>query len=328
MKLTCLTFWGAGLVAAFWCGAIVPAAETPLILTPPSPAQPRINGPTVFGARPGSPFLYNIPATGTRPIEFSVDGLPAGLTVDTATGHMRGILKDTGVYKVVLRAKNASGSAEKTFRIIIGRQICLTPPLGWNSWNCWAAAVDQDRVLRSAQAMVKSGLIDHGWTYVNIDDTWQGPRGGPLNAIQGNKKFSNMKGLCDEIHAMGLKPGIYSTPWITSYAKYTGGSSDDSTGAWSEKQASDKFWRLGKYSFAANDARQWAAWGFDYLKYDLEPQRRAPRGGDEQGAAAVGARHRLQPFEFRPLCQCGGLGSFGQLLAHDGRYLGLLGPKR
>ena len=62
-------------------------------------------------------------------------------------------------------------------------------------------------MLRSARAMVSSGLIDHGWTYVNIDDTWQGPRGGPFNAIQGNKKFPDMKGLCDEIHAMGLKAG-------------------------------------------------------------------------------------------------------------------------
>ena len=70
---------------------------------------------------------------------------------------------------------------------------------------------------------------------------------------------------------MGLKPGIYSTPWITSYAKFTGGSSDDPSGAWSEKQANDKCWRHGKYSFAANDARQWAAWGFDYLKYDWNP---------------------------------------------------------
>lgn len=271
MKPAGVFFWGAGIVAVLCWGAIVPAAEMPQILTPPPPAQPRINGPAVFGLRPGSPFLYTIPATGDRPIEFSVEGLPAGLTVDATTGHIRGTLNNAGVYKVVLRAKNAGGSARKAFRIIVGEQICLAPPLGWNSWNCWAEAVDQDKVLRSARAMVKSGLIDHGWTYVNIDDTWQGPRGGPLNAIQANKKFPDVKRLCDEIHALGLKPGIYSTPWITSYAKFTGGSSDDARGAWSEKLANDKSWRHGKYSFAAQDARQWAAWGFDYLKYDWSP---------------------------------------------------------
>ena len=271
MNLARVTVWAVALATALGSVPIVPAAETPLILTPPSAAQPRINGPTVFGARPGSPLLYSIPATGERPIGFSVEGLPQGLAVDSATGRIRGVLKKTGVYPVVLRAKNARGSAQKAFRIVVGRQICLTPPLGWNSWNCWAAAVDQDKVLRSARAMVKSGLIDHGWTYVNIDDTWQGQRGGPLGGLQANKKFPDMKGLCDEVHAMGLKAGIYSTPWITSYAKFAGGSSDDPAGAWSEKLANEKYWRHGKYSFAANDARQWAAWGFDYLKYDWNP---------------------------------------------------------
>lgn len=80
-----------------------------------------------------------------------------------------------------------------------------------------------------------------------------------------------MKKLCDEIHAMGLKAGIYSTPWITSYAKFPGGSSDHPAGVWSKELASDKQYRHGKYSFAENDARQWAEWGFDYLKYDWSP---------------------------------------------------------
>ena len=77
MKPANVTSRGVGLVVALWCGAIAIAAETPLILTPPSAAQPRINGPTVFAARPGSPFFYSIPATGDRPIEFSVEELPA-----------------------------------------------------------------------------------------------------------------------------------------------------------------------------------------------------------------------------------------------------------
>ena len=70
--------------------------------------------------------------------------------------------------------------------------------------------------------MVNSGLIDHGWTYINIDDAWQGKRGGEFHAIGGNEKFPDMKGLCDQIHAMGLKVGIYSTPWTTSYALHGG----------------------------------------------------------------------------------------------------------
>jgi alpha-galactosidase len=256
-------------------GGTPPAATNAIpasaILTPPSPDTPRINGPKVFGVRPGSPFLYSIPATGKRPMEFSATGLPTGLQLDGETGHITGILVDAGNYNVTLRAKNALGSAEKQFGIVAGERIALTPPMGWNSWNCWAGAVDQQKVLRSARAVVSSGLINHGWTFVNIDDTWQGRRTGSDHALQGNEKFPDMKALCDEIHRLGLKAGIYSTPWVTSYAGYPGGSSDDPDGEWSLALANGEGHRHGTNSFAAADANQWAAWGFDYLKYDWNP---------------------------------------------------------
>ncbi len=99
----------------------------------------------------------------------------------------------------------------------------------------------------------------------------QGKRGGPFGGLQGNEKFPDMKKLCDDIHTMGLKAGIYSTPWITSYAKFAGGSSDNRDGQWDKTMAGAKFWRHGKFPFASADAKQWAAWGFDYLKYDWNP---------------------------------------------------------
>jgi alpha-galactosidase len=127
--------------------------------------------------------------------------------------------------------------------------------------------------------MVKSGLVNHGWSYMNIDDAWQGKRGGPFNAIQGNEKFPDMKGLCDTIHGMGLKVGIYSTPWVTSYANHIGGSAENPEGAWNPPTIPKKGnvnkkilpWAIGKYSFATNDAKQWGVWGMDYLKYDWNP---------------------------------------------------------
>jgi len=259
------------LLLALGLGAGLRAQELPAPLTPPPPATPRLNGPGVFGVRPRAEFLYTIPATGDRPMHFDVDQLPAGLKLDAANGRLTGALRHAGVYPVVLRAANALGTNEKPFRIVVGEQIALTPPMGWNSWNCWAGAVDQEKVLRSARALVASGLINHGWTYVNIDDTWQGRRGGPLHALQANEKFPDMQALCRQIHDLGLKAGIYSTPWITSYAKYPGGSSDDPAGAWAQSLASSKFWHHGKYYFAKNDAQQWADWGFDYLKFDWEP---------------------------------------------------------
>ena len=88
--------------------AAVQAAEAPdysaFIRTPPAPASPRINGPNVFGVRPNSPFLYTIPATGDRPMTFSVEKLPHGLSVDAVTGRITGSLAKRGEYKVVLRA--------------------------------------------------------------------------------------------------------------------------------------------------------------------------------------------------------------------------------
>ena len=214
------------------------AEELPASLTPPPPSEPLIHGPSVIRrpARVAIP-VYD-PATGERPIEFAAQGLPPGLALDPATGRITGKvaaggketmanLRGTLVSNVVLHARNSRGTATKTLRIQIGEKIALTPPMGWNSWNCWADAVDQEKVLRSARAMVSSGLVDHGWTYINIDDTWQGQRGGPSRRSQANKKFPDMKSSATRSTRMGLKAGIYSTPWITSYAKFAGGSSDD-----------------------------------------------------------------------------------------------------
>ncbi|MHB8901872.1 MAG: glycoside hydrolase family 27 protein [Thermoguttaceae bacterium] len=120
----------------------------------------------------------------------------------------------------------------------------------------------------AAQAMVDTGLIEHGWQYVNIDDGWQGRRGGAGNAIQPNEKFPDMKGLCDFIHGLGLKAGIYSTPWITSYAGFAGGSSDNAQGEREPPANPRDGWRRGQHLFEVADARQWAGWGFDYAKYD------------------------------------------------------------
>jgi alpha-galactosidase len=255
------------------------AAEQPEIRTPKASAAPRINGPGVFGVRPGAPFFFHIPATGDRPMEFSAGGMPRGLKLDSKSGEITGSLKEAGEHVILLKAKNDKGSNERKLRIVVGETIALTPPMGWNSWNCWGSKVTAEKVLKSARGMVSSGLIDHGWTYVNIDDAWQGKRGGEFKAIQGNEKFPDMKGLCDEIHRMGLKVGIYSTPWVTSYANHIGGSAENPEGDWALPTIPKKGnvnkrilpWAIGKYSFAENDAKQWGMWGIDYLKYDWNP---------------------------------------------------------
>ena len=90
--------------------------EEKVVLTPKPPAEPRINGPKVFGVRPGHPFLYAIAATGERPMEFGVDDLPSGLTVDAKTGRITGVLRQRGEYVVLLHASNAAGQRSGSSR--------------------------------------------------------------------------------------------------------------------------------------------------------------------------------------------------------------------
>jgi alpha-galactosidase len=256
---------------------IVASAPPAEIRTPKPPARPRINAAPIFGVRPGHPFLYRIPATGERPMTFTAAGLPDGLTLDGATGQITGVIAKPGEHVVTLKATNARGEDSKRFKIAVGEKISLTPAMGWNSWNHYHSRVSAEIVLSNAKAMVESGLIEHGWTYVNIDDAWQGERGGEFHAIQGNQKFPDMKGLADAVHALGLKIGIYSTPWVQSYAGHIGGTAENPEGTFKKDTSPKKPnqnilpWAPGKYSFAKNDAKQWAAWGIDYLKYDWNP---------------------------------------------------------
>jgi alpha-galactosidase len=209
---------------------------------------------------------------------FSVDHLPAGLHLDPGTGQIIGSLPQAGEYVLTFHASNSLGTAQRPFRIAVGERIGLTPAMGWNSWNCWGEGVNQARVLDAARAMIDSGLAQHGWTYINIDDTWQGTRGGNLNAIQPNpRRFPDMGALVAEIHRLGLKAGIYSTPWTTSYAGRVGGSAENPQGAWHPPARKGPYrkkilpYAIGQFSFARPDAKQWALWGIDYLKYDWGP---------------------------------------------------------
>jgi alpha-galactosidase len=240
-----------------------------VILTPKPGPQPKINSAKVFGVRPGSPIQYTIAATGDRPMTCSAKGLPNGVTLDAKTGRLSGSLKKEGIYKIKLSAHNALGKAERELRLVVGDDIALTPPMGFNTYGGWGPSVSAKNIRDGADALVKTGLVNHGYTFVNIDDGWQGKRGGKYNAIQSNEKFPDMKGLCDYIHSLGLKVGIYSTPWTSSYEGFVGGSSENENGEWVRpnppRSGTGKF---GKYTFEEADAKQWEEWGIDYCKYD------------------------------------------------------------
>ena len=243
------------------------------ILTPPAGPQPKINGARVFGVRPGSPFLFTIPATGERPMEFAAENLPSGLVLNSTNGQITGKLNQKGTYKVTLIARNKLGKDTKELRIECGDKLALTPPMGWNSYNVWGCSNINDQKIRQiADAFISLGLVNYGWTYVNIDCGWADETVDPVSLeINPNSKFPDMKGLTDYIHNRGLKAGIYSTPWTHGYDGRKGASADSPKRDYHTIQPGEEDKVLGKYYFEEVDAKQYARWGFDYLKYDWTP---------------------------------------------------------
>jgi len=118
----------------------------PYILTPEISPFPRINGAKVVGVRPGKPFLFKVPVTGEKPLKLSVLNLPAGLSFDNRKGIISGKVMSKGDYDLQITAENSKGKISEVLRVIVGDQIALTPPMGWNSWNCWGLSVDQEKV--------------------------------------------------------------------------------------------------------------------------------------------------------------------------------------
>lgn len=244
------------------------------ILTPMPGKQPLINGAKVYGARPNKVFLYRIPCQGERPILFSVKGLPSGLKLDGKTGIITGITPATkGDFPMSITAKNKHGKVSRSFRLVVGDKLALTPPTGWNSWGGHMLMVTDPIMRKTADLFVNKGFADVGYQYISIDDCWmkisqenydartdrkkkqhegfsyKGLIGDERDAngnIIPNANFPDMKAMTDYIHIYGLKAGIYSSPGPFTCQNFA-----------------------GSMGFEKKDADQYAAWGFDLLKYDL-----------------------------------------------------------
>ena len=154
-------------------------------------------------------------------------------------------------------------------------QVAPTPPMGWNSWNYFAERVDDKGIRAAADQLVATGMKDAGYIYVNIDDTWEGKRD-ENGVLHTNEKFPDMKALADYVHSRGLKIGIYSGPGTKTCARY---------------EAS-----LGHEE---QDAKMYADWGIDYLKYDLcsfrqdVMQKQAPSDKAEQMRLMIAAYDKM-----------------------------------
>jgi alpha-galactosidase len=125
------------------------------------------------------------------------------------------------------------------------QELAVTPPMGWNSWNHFAGKVTDADVRATVDVLVSSGMRDAGYVYVNVDDTWEGTRD-EHGIIRSNERFPDMKALGNYIHSNGLKFGIYSSPGAKTCDGYE-----------------------GSLNHEIQDAKTYASWGVDYLKYDL-----------------------------------------------------------
>jgi len=144
-----------------------------------------------------------------------------------------------------IAAVSSSAQPASAASSVSAQAVALTPPMGWNSWNYFDIKVDDKDVRAAADQMVNTGMRDAGYLYVNIDDTWEGKRDAN-GVLHTNSKFPDMKALADYVHSKGLKIGIYSGPGTKTCGGYEGSMGHED-----------------------QDAKLYAAWGFDYLKYDL-----------------------------------------------------------
>jgi alpha-galactosidase len=192
----------------------------------------------VKGTANGNHFELYRPASPSKP--FLVGDLVHG-ELHATQGHREFVAKAASASDDVPTVKYIEPPSLHT---VPDNGLAKTPPMGWNSWNLFAGKIDDQTVRTMADAMVSSGMRDAGYIYVNIDDTWEGVRDAQGN-LQSNHKFPDMKALAEYVHSKGLKLGIYSSPGPRTCAGYP-----------------------GSYGHEAQDAKTFADWGIDYLKYD------------------------------------------------------------
>ncbi len=189
--------------------------------------------------------IRNINTPGVPVRRWTATVTPAGIV-------LTGGIWDQNVQQTGRRANAARASALAhrevplpPLRTIAPDGLAATPPMGWSSWNKFADKIDDRTIRAMADAMVSSGMREVGYRFINIDDGWQGDRGRD-GELRPNANFPDMKALADYVHARGLKLGIYSSPGLKTCAGYA-----------------------GSYGHVEQDARTFARWGIDYLKYDL-----------------------------------------------------------
>lgn len=269
-----------------------------------APAAPRIHGPARAGFYAGKSVVHTIAATGQAPLAYAAAGLPAGLTLDAATGRLTATGLPAGEYPLDVTVTNAMGAATRRIVLVSGDTVALTPPMGWNSYDSFDDDVRESEFLAQAAA-VRDNLLPYGWDTVVVDFRWYDPntpgsdQGGsnPNLTIDANgrllpstNKFPSaangvgFKSIADQVHAMGLKFGIHIMRGIPRLAVQNDrpilGSTDTATDA--ARASNDNgytcVWNSDMYGVRGDTAAGqayydslfalYASWGIDFVKVD------------------------------------------------------------
>ncbi|MCW3099769.1 MAG: alpha-galactosidase [Chthonomonadaceae bacterium] len=305
--------------------------EPAIAMPTPTPA-PQLHPPTVVSVYTGTPLLWTPPVTGDRPLKFSARGLPMGLTLNAATGTITGTVVKEGDYPVQVSVQNGKGRDTRTIHLRAGAVVAATPPMGWNSYDCYGDSVTEEETLANAR-YVASHLLPYGWDTVVVDYRWYDAFAHDNNAS--NKPFAPLtmdatgrlvpaanrfpsaadghgfKALADKIHALGLKFGIHimrgiprnavkaNTPIDGSAYTATEAANTQDTCPWCPDMYGVRGATPAGQAYYDSLFRLYASWGVDIVKMD---DTSAPYHTDEIEAvhSAIGKCGRSIVYSLSP----------------------------
>ena len=300
MKTICLLALLLGAMSPGQAQTRLTPRQEAILAAATNGSAPCFNGPRVIGIHPNTPLNFRLAVSAARPLEFSASGLPAGLELDPRTGILTGTLQKQGKFAFTAKVANAAGKASAKFTVVVGDQLALTPPMGWNSYDAFGDNVLESEV-RSNAVYLAEHMQPFGWDTVVVDYRWYDPGAhnndpnGRANAplvldsfgrlLPAPNRFPSAAGgagfkpLADEMHAQGLKFGIHMMRGIprnavqstlpVAGANFTASDAADTndTCSWCPDMFGVRSNAAGQ-AWYDSCARLWAAWGVDYIKVD------------------------------------------------------------
>jgi hypothetical protein len=283
--------------------SIPPLTKEEAIWMMPHRSAPHIHPPYVVGVRTGAPLIWTVPVSGNRPLHYTVKDLPHNLKLNAETGTITGVLEKAGNYPIHIQVKNRAGHDEHVVYVKAGETIALTPPMGWNSYDCFGDDVVESEVLANARYVSKY-MQPFGWDTIVVDYRWYDPgaSSAPNNTgaragaeltmdaygrlLPSPNRFPSaadgkgFKGLAEMIHAMGLKFGIHIMRGIprnavkanlpiegSSFRAADAANTSDMCG-WCPDMYGVRGDTPAGQAYYDSIFRLYASWGVDYVKMD------------------------------------------------------------